>query len=95
MHANRIARDSILALVERTTPGRSSARFYFVVGSQEGRSREPEHDQTSIVSALNNAGSRTGSAVVARVTADGRHEEWFWRREFPAAFMWLTGAAAR
>lgn len=90
-----IARDSINALVARTIPGRSSARFYFVVGSQEGRNREPEHDQTSIVSALNNAGFRTGSAVVARVAADGRHEEWFWRREFPAAFLWLIGAAGR
>jgi metallo-beta-lactamase class B len=90
-----IARDSIMALVQRTSAGRSRARFYFVVGSQEGRNREPELDQTSIVTALNNAGLRTGSAVVARVAADGRHEEWFWRREFSAAYLWLTRAAAR
>ncbi len=90
-----IARDSIMALVQRTPPGRPSARFYFVVGSQEGRNREPEQDQISIVAALNNAGFRTGSAVIARVAADGGHEEWFWRREFPAAYLWLTGAGGR
>jgi metallo-beta-lactamase class B len=90
-----IARDSIMALARRTPRGRPSARFYFVVGSQEGRNREPELDQTAIVAALNNAGLRTDSAVVARVAADGRHEEWFWRREFSAAYLWLTGAAAR
>jgi metallo-beta-lactamase class B len=90
-----IARDSIMALVERTTPGRTPARFYFVVGSLEGTNREPEQDQTAIAAALDRAGFRTGRVVVARIAPDGRHEEWFWRREFPAAYLWLTGASAR
>jgi len=88
-----IARDEIMALVKRTKPGRQPAHFYFVVGSLEGSNREPEQDQTAIARAMNGAGFPTGSAVVARVLADGRHEEWFWRREFPAAYLWLTGAA--
>lgn len=88
-----IARDSILALVKRTKPGERPAHFYFIVGSLEGNNREPEKDQALVVRAMNTAGFRTGSAIVARVAADGRHEEWFWRREFPAAYQWLTGPA--
>lgn len=87
-----IARDEIMALVKRTRPGKQPAHFYFVVGSLEGSHSEPERDQTTIARAMNSAGFRAGSAVVARVAADGRHEEWFWRREFPAAYLWLTGA---
>ena len=26
---------------------------------------------------------------------DGRHAEWFWRREFPAAYRWLFADPAR
>jgi hypothetical protein len=58
-----------------------------VTGVHSWPNREPERDQISIVTAFNNAGLRTGSAVVARVAADGRHEEWFWRRELPAAYL--------
>ncbi|MEP6834562.1 MAG: alpha/beta hydrolase-fold protein, partial [Gemmatimonas sp.] len=49
-------------------------------------------DQTAIARAMNAVGFRTNSDLVARVAADGRHEEWFWRREFPAAYLWLMGA---
>jgi metallo-beta-lactamase class B len=36
----------------------------------------------------------TAADVRALLPADGAHSEWFWRREFPAAFRWLfTGAS--
>ncbi|MBC8088824.1 MAG: hypothetical protein H7Z40_16285 [Phycisphaerae bacterium] len=90
-----IARDEILAPLKRTKPGRQPAHFYFVVGSLEGSNSGPEKEQTAIAAAMNRAGFRTGSSVVTRVAPDGKHEEWFWRREFPAAYLWLTGAAQR
>jgi len=86
-----IARDEIMALVKRTKPGNQPAHFYFVVGSLEGSNSGPENDQTAIARAMNRVGFRTNSDLVARVAPDGNHEEWFWRREFPAAYLWLTG----
>ena len=88
-----VAREEILALVKRTKPGRQPAHFYFVVGSLEGSNSEPEKDQAAVVKTLNGVGFRTGTSVVARVAADGRHEEWFWRREFVAAYRWFVGGS--
>ena len=90
-----IARDEIMALVKQTKPSTPHARFYFVVGSLEGNNSEPEKDQRAVVRAMNGVGFRTSTDVVARVAADGKHEEWFWRREFPKAYLWLTGNLMR
>ena len=86
-----IARDEIMALVRRTKPGTVPAHFYFVVGSLEGTDREPEKDQTAIVRAMSAAGFKPGRDVVAKIAPDGKHEEWFWRREFGSAYGWLVG----
>ena len=90
-----IARDEILALVKQTKPSAPHARFYFVVGSLEGSNSEPARDQTAVVRAMTSVGFRKDRDVVARVAVDGRHEEWFWRREFPRAYLWLTGKFVR
>ena len=90
-----IARDEIMALVKRTKPSAKRARFYFVVGELEGTNGEPTKDQTAIVRAMSTVGFRANSDVVARVAPDGKHEEWFWRREFPKAYLWLTGDQLR
>ena len=37
---------------------------------------------------LHKAGVKPAS-ISYRAVADGKHAEWFWRREFPAAYQWL------
>jgi metallo-beta-lactamase class B len=69
------------------TPGN---RVYFVMGGREGDAPERYvRDQQAMVDTLAAAGFRVGTDVVAYVRPDGQHSEWFWRREFPAAYRWL------
>ena len=37
------------------------------------------------------AGFKIDTDVVSFIRPDGTHAEWFWRREFPAAYRWLFG----
>ena len=69
---------------------RDDARFYFVTGAREGS--EPAvyvRDHQRMVDTLAAAGFRAGTQVRALIREDGAHSEWFWRREFPAAYRWL------
>jgi len=66
----------------------AGARLYFVVGALETATGGPARDQTRMVDTLLAAGFPARD-VRAEVSADGRHAEWFWRREFPAAYRWL------
>jgi metallo-beta-lactamase class B len=76
----------------RPLPG---TRIYFVVGAKEGDTPEVYvNDQLRMVDTLAAAGFRRGRNVVSYVRADGVHAEWFWRREFPAAYRWLFAAPA-
>ncbi|GJG85452.1 phosphonate ABC transporter ATP-binding protein [Gemmatimonadetes bacterium T265] len=86
-----IARPQLLAYARRVRPLHPPARFYFVSGTHETADDEPARDQQAVVDALAAAGFPTGVAVVSVVRADGQHAEWFWRREFPAAYAWLFG----
>jgi metallo-beta-lactamase class B len=88
-----IARPQIYALARSARPGRTPARFYFVAGAAETPDGGPARDQTEMVRTLAAAGFPPGRAVVARVAADGKHAEWFWRREFAAAYRWLLADA--
>jgi metallo-beta-lactamase class B len=88
------ARPQIYDLARRTRPGREPTRFYFVAGAVETPDGGPARDQAEMVRTLAAAGFPTGRAVASRVAADGTHAEWFWRREFPAAYRWLFGPAA-
>jgi metallo-beta-lactamase class B len=65
------------------------ARLYFVIGALETPSGQPARDQRRVVDSLAAHGLPLGTAVRARVADDGKHAEWFWRREFPAAYRWL------
>jgi metallo-beta-lactamase class B len=82
-----IARDSLLAFVRRSRP--AGERIYFVVGGRETDDGSQPRDQALVVDALRAAGFAFGTAVDAEVRPDGEHREWFWRREFPAAYLWL------
>ena len=89
-----IARDSVYALARRARPTAGHApRLYFVVGGEEAADDEPVHDQQAIVKILR-GGGWPAKSIRARVVEDGRHAEWFWRREFPAAYQWLTATGA-
>ena len=69
----------------RATP---APRLYFVTGQFESADGESARGQADVVAALEGAGFPTTSAR-ARVVADGRKAEWFWRRELPAAYLWM------
>jgi metallo-beta-lactamase class B len=61
-------------------------RFYFVAGAQEGDNMVPQ--MAAMRDALQ-AASVAPKDISYQVRADGKHSEWFWRREFPAAYRWL------
>ena len=90
-----IARDSVYALAKRfRASAGATPRLYFVVGGQEAADREPVRDQDAIVELLR-AGGYPKSSIRALVRANGKHAEWFWRREFPAAYRWMARALHR
>jgi predicted alpha/beta superfamily hydrolase len=91
-----IARPQLLAYARRARPGVAAPRLYFVTGARETADGGPARDQRAVVDTLRAAGW-PAAAVRALTPADGRHAEWFWRREFPAAYRWLfaDSAAAR
>ena len=66
----------------------AGVRLYFVVGGAETATGGPARDQGIMVDTLVAAGYPR-RAIHAEVAPDGRHAEWFWRREFPAAYRWL------
>ncbi|HEY0019288.1 MAG TPA: alpha/beta hydrolase-fold protein [Longimicrobium sp.] len=85
------AADSMYRYARAARP-REGERFYFVTGAREGS--EPEvyvRDHRRMVDTLAAAGFRPDAQVRAHVREDGTHSEWFWRREFPAAYRWLFG----
>jgi metallo-beta-lactamase class B len=82
--------DSAFTYARAAGGPRPGTRVYMVTGAQEGS--EPAvyvRDHQRMVDALVAAGFRPGAEVEAYVRADGTHSEWFWRREFPAAYRWL------
>ncbi|HEU0013440.1 MAG TPA: alpha/beta hydrolase-fold protein [Longimicrobium sp.] len=78
------------AFARAAGPPRPGTRIYVVTGAREGD--EPEvyvRDHLAMVDTLAAAGFRRGTDVVGYVRQDGTHSEGFWRREFPAAYLWL------
>ena len=73
----------------------SPVRFYFDMGASEGLGSAGLPDsamvrsQRAMVDTLAAAGVDTARDARAVVRADGQHKEWFWRREFPAAYRYL------
>ncbi len=74
----------------RAHPKKGDTRIYFLAGA-----KEPEYVQTDITkvaNALLSAGF-TPNDMKFKVSPDGEHSEWFWRREFAAAYQWLYAGA--
>jgi metallo-beta-lactamase class B len=64
----------------------SQIRTYFVAGTTESSGMIPDINQ--VKSTLLQKGVNDTNIRVVQKT-DGQHSEWFWRREFPAAYTWL------
>ncbi len=80
---------SIYAVARRAHP-RPGTRIYMVTGAQEGDTPEVYvRDHQRMLDTLAAAGFTIGGDVRGAVRSDGKHAEWFWRREFPAAYEWL------
>ena len=82
-----VCNDSLRAFA-RTHRAASTARFYFVCGPKESETMLPLMTQwrdelrAEGVPAVN---------LAFRAPADGEHKEWFWQREFSAAYWFLSG----
>ncbi len=81
-------------------PRGAPTRFYFDTGLNEGTTelglpyRAMANSLRAMVDTLAAAGVDTAADLGALLPADGAHAEWFWRREFPAAYRWLFAGAA-
>lgn len=71
----------------------SGAKLYIVSGALEAATGEDAgvyvRDQLRVVDSLEAGGLKQGANVLSLIRPDGKHAEWFWRREFPAAYLWL------
>jgi metallo-beta-lactamase class B len=87
--------DSVFVAARAAAPAGPRPRFYFVSGGMEGPQEQPRvvvADQQRMIDTLDAAGWTPGADLQAAAPDDGRHSEWFWRREFPAAYRWLFAA---
>ena len=67
-------------------PPHPDARFYFLCGALESPTMEP------LMGAVRDAllaGGLPPAHLSYQVRPDGQHAEWFWRREFGAAYQWF------
>ena len=80
-------------MAARAPMPKPDVRFFILSGGQEVAAGEAngiyQRDQERMVAALIARGYESGKTLHADVAPDGKHSEWFWRREFPAAYQWL------
>ena len=85
----------LFTLARALQPPEPPSRFTFVSGLHESVAVPGiptdafPRAQLEMVDTLAAAGIDTSAAVRSLLPADGAHNEWFWRREFPAAYRWL------
>jgi len=65
---------------------RKDVKVYFLAGGQEPA--YVAQDMREVADAMVEVGFDS-THIAFRVPTDGQHSEWFWRREFPAAYKWL------
>lgn len=66
-------------------------RIYMIAGQLEGSGGGQVADMNAMYNTLLSAGF-SEEEVIALSHADGQHSEWYWAREFPAAYEWLYQA---
>lgn len=86
-----VCNDSLKAFA-KTHPAAPTARFYFVCGPKESKTMLPLMTQWR--DELRAQGVPAANLSL-HAPADGEHREWFWRREFPAAYRFLFLPAAK
>ena len=84
--------DDSLRAFAKTHPAARTARFYFVCGPQESETMLPLMAQWR--DELRAEGVPANN-LSFHAPADGQHREWFWQREFPAAYQFLFGPAPK
>jgi predicted alpha/beta superfamily hydrolase len=78
--------NQIIPFVQQTGK-QGNGKFYFMCGQNEDADMVP--DMNGVYSAMQNLGFQTNTHLTKVVKSDGQHSEWFWKREFPAAYCWL------
>lgn len=68
-------------------PIAEDTRLYLLAGQQEGNG-SVVNDVNQMESVLLQSGFPSDNIEV-KIDADGEHREWYWAREFPAAYLWL------
>lgn len=89
--------DSVFVAARAGVASGPRPRMYFVSGGREGPATEPGIvvvSQQRMIGTLAAAGWTVGTDVIGTGPDEGEHREWFWRREFPAAYRWLFGDPA-
>lgn len=79
-----------LATYAHLHPANPNTRFCFVSGTTESATMVPQ------MQALRDSLQRGGVPATNlnfNTRTDGQHAEWFWKREFPAAYSWLYAPA--
>ncbi len=71
-------------------PKQGDARVYFLTGGQEPA--YVTQDAQAVADAMTTAGFNANEKYFL-TPGDGQHSEWFWKREFPAAYQWLFAGA--
>lgn len=66
-------------------------KLYFVSAGPESRDQGQIAVYEPLMRELVARGYVNGRDLVSLIREDGAHSEWFWRREFPAAYQWLFG----
>ncbi len=86
-----VCNDSLRAFA-KTHPAARTTRFYFVCGPKESETMLP------LMAAWRDELRAEGvpaANLSFHAPADGEHREWFWQREFPAAYQFLFGAGVK
>ncbi|QJX48141.1 alpha/beta hydrolase [Hymenobacter taeanensis] len=82
------AKDSLFQYVNQH-PAKPATRFYFVSGTTESETMAPLMQKMHAVLAEQGVPAQT---LAYSTPADGKHAEWFWKREFAAAYQMLYPA---
>ena len=77
--------DEVFTFVNQN-PSTENTRIYFLAGANESTTMVPKIN--TMVSTLTN-NQYAANEINTVIKSDGQHSEWFWKREFSAAYQWL------
>ena len=79
--------DQLNAFILNSDVNLKKQKYYFVQGKYE--SEDMDFQTEKVINALKQKGVKPKN-IFNRSDEDGKHNEMYWRREFPAAFLWLN-----